>query len=62
MSFETKLYPDETHLYAVTLDDVTAYHPTSHIFWSEHLPWIKVSDNLPKHSKGFQQEATDGDE
>jgi len=60
MSFETEVFQKETHLYAATLDDVTLFHPTAHIFWSEHLPWIEILDNLPKHRKGLQHAAMSG--
>ncbi|MEM7071849.1 MAG: GFA family protein [Pseudomonadota bacterium] len=56
MSFETNLLPDETHLYAVTLDDLAHYKPTAHLFWSERLAWIQINDHLPKHPKGLQNE------
>ncbi|WP_419905978.1 GFA family protein [Kiloniella sp.] len=59
-SFETDIFPDETHLYALTLDDVSVYQPTAHIFWSERLPWVHPADDLPKHLKGLQQAAQTG--
>jgi len=59
-SFETEVFPDETHLYAPSLDDPTLYRPTAHIFWSERLPWVSVADDLPKHAKGLQHAATTG--
>lgn len=60
LSFETEIFPDETHLYAATLDDPTLYNPTAHIFWAERLPWLEVTDALPKHPKGLQMSAKDG--
>jgi len=60
LSFETEVFPDETHLYAVTLDDATLYQPTAHIFWSERLPWVTTSDTLPKHPRGLQDAAMSG--
>ncbi|MCR9221495.1 MAG: GFA family protein [Alphaproteobacteria bacterium] len=60
LSFETDIFPDETHLYAATLDDVGAYRPTAHIFWSERLPWVRFDDALPKHPKGLQHAAAQG--
>ncbi|MEN0040305.1 MAG: GFA family protein [Pseudomonadota bacterium] len=62
LSFETEVFEDETHLYATTLDDVMVYKPTAHIFWSEHLPWVAVSDDLPKHEKGLQIAEETGEE
>ena len=60
MSFETEVFPSETHLYAATLTDPTLYQPTAHIFWSERLPWIKERDTLPKHAQGLQASANAG--
>lgn len=60
LSFETEIFPDETHLYAASLDDPAIYKPTAHIFWSERLPWVTVSDDLPKHPKGLQDAAQQG--
>ena len=53
-SFETDILPNETHLYATTLDQSELYQPTAHLFWSERLPWVVMGDDLPKHSKGLQ--------
>lgn len=55
LSFESDLAPDETHLYAATLDDPSWYKPQAHIFWSERLPWVNVREDLPKNK--FQLEA-----
>jgi hypothetical protein len=59
-SFETDVFPDETHLYAASLDQPQRYHPTAHIFWSERVPWMICTDNLPKHPKGLQHAAMKG--
>ncbi len=60
LSFESEVFPDETHVYAVTLNDPGIYVPTAHIFWSERLPWVTVNDTLPKHAKGLQDAAAKG--
>lgn len=60
LSFETEVFPKETHLYAATLDDPKLYQPTAHIFWSERLPWIELHDSLPRHAKGLQASAEKG--
>jgi len=56
-SFESEVFPDETHLYAATLDDPGTYRPTAHIFWSERLPWVRFDDGLPRYPKGSQDAA-----
>jgi hypothetical protein len=59
-SFETTVFPNETHLYAASLDDPALYRPTAHIFWSERRPWVRFEDGLPKHAKGLQDAAKKG--
>ena len=61
-SFESQIFPGETHLYAATLDDPSAYSPAAHIFWSERVPWANVVDALPKHVKGLQYAVQNGQE
>lgn len=43
-------WPNETHLFAVTLDDPTMFTPQAHFYWAEKLPWLTVTDDLPKHN------------
>jgi hypothetical protein len=50
MFYETEDLPQETHLYAASLDGPAAYHPTAHYHWDERLPWLHVSDDLEKRS------------
>jgi len=61
MSFETQVFPEESHLYAATLNDPSIYEPQAHVFWSEKLPWLSISDDLPKHPKGLQHAASNGE-
>lgn len=48
MSFRSARWPGETHFYAATLDDPLAYQPTVHVNYAEHLPWVRLSDDLPR--------------
>jgi len=50
MSFESRAFPGETHLYAPTLLDRSLYHPTSHVHWSGHVPWLGEVGDLPRES------------
>ncbi|MEM6693306.1 MAG: GFA family protein [Pseudomonadota bacterium] len=43
-------WPGEVHILAATLDDPSLYRPTAHVHWAERLPWLTVSDDLPKHA------------
>lgn len=54
MSYEAERMPGETHLYAPSLDNRSAYRPTAHIYWSEHVPWAVGAAILPRHEKGLQ--------
>lgn len=62
MSFETTVFPEETHLYAASLDNPSIFQPAAHIFWSERVPWFESLDDLPKHEKGLQEAARSGQE
>ncbi|NNE81602.1 MAG: GFA family protein [Silicimonas sp.] len=60
LSFESHVFPTETHFYAPSLDDLSLYLPKGHVFWSEHVPWLSNGDDLPKHPKGLQAAAVEG--
>lgn len=38
----------EMHFFACSQDDPTAFTPEGHDFWEEHLPWLELSDTLPR--------------
>ena len=52
MGYRNAKRPDETDLFAATLDDASAYAPAFHVFWAEHVPWLHVEDGLTKHEGG----------
>lgn len=49
MAFEAQHYAGEIHLYAASLSDPTTFEPKFHVYYDEKLPWLHVSDNLPKY-------------
>lgn len=49
MLYEAARWPDETHLYAATLDDPALFQPQFHSHWIERLDWFDIHDDLPKH-------------
>ena len=49
VSFQSTRWPDETHLYAATLDDPAAFKPEAHYHWAERVSWLQIDDDLPKH-------------
>jgi hypothetical protein len=48
MTYRATRFPGETHFYAGTLDDPAAYRSTDHVRTGEQLPWIHLSDGLPR--------------
>lgn len=50
MLYRSQRWPDETHLYAVTLDDPSLFQPKAHFHWAERVPWLTVVDDLPKYA------------
>ncbi len=54
MAFETDRYPDEIHFYAASLEHPEAFEPEYHVHVDERLPWIKLSDGLPRHGRSSE--------
>jgi hypothetical protein len=50
MTYQFEGWPEETHLYAATMDDPSHFVPKAHFHFSEKLPWIEIKDDLPKYS------------
>lgn len=50
MFYRSDAWPKETHLYAASLLEPTAFKPEAHYHWGEKLPWLKIEDSLPKHA------------
>ena len=48
MSYQNVDQPGEMHLYSATLEAPETAAPEAHSFWSERLPWLHVTDDLPK--------------
>ncbi len=48
MAYRADSFPDEIHFYAATLTDQTAFVPTVHVHSDEMVPWISLSDDLPR--------------
>ncbi len=49
MAFEHDSYPDEIHFYAASLENPEGFSPQFHVHYSEKLPWIELSDDLPRY-------------
>ena len=48
LTYESTRWEDEFHILVATLDDPEAVTPTGHVYWSEHLAWLDIGDDLPK--------------
>lgn len=49
MFYRSGRWPEETHLYAASLDDPSAFTPQAHYHFAERVTWLNVVDDLPKH-------------
>ena len=50
MTYQADIWPDETHLYAATMDDPSLFEPQAHFHYGERLPWLVITDDLPKYA------------
>jgi hypothetical protein len=48
MAYQADKYPDEIHLYAASLENAGDFAPEFHSHVDEMLPWIHLSNGLPK--------------
>lgn len=48
--YQAVRWPDETHLYAATLDDPSQFAPRAHFHWAERVDWLTIDDDLPKYA------------
>lgn len=48
MAYRSTRAPGEMHFYAATLDDPAAFRPEVHDHSDEALPWLHLSDGLPR--------------
>ncbi|MEM9715501.1 MAG: GFA family protein [Pseudomonadota bacterium] len=51
MSYQSRAWPDETHLYAATMDQPEQFRPEAHFHYGERLDWIELTDDLPKYPR-----------
>ena len=49
MAFQAARHVGEIHTYAATLDDPGRIAPGYHVHYDEKLPWLHLSDGLPKN-------------
>ncbi len=49
MAYQSDGWPDETHLYAASLEDPAQFKPEAHYHYAEKLPWVELRDELPRY-------------
>ncbi|MGK9234096.1 GFA family protein [Inquilinus limosus] len=49
LAYEGVRWPDEVHLLVTTLDDPAALPPQGHVYVGQKLPWVHLSDGLPRY-------------
>jgi hypothetical protein len=50
VAYDSDRQPDEIHFFAALLDRPETYRPEAHFHFEEHLPWLTIADDLPRHS------------
>ena len=48
LSYEGERWPGEIHIFAATLDDPGLITPQAHVYVGQKLPWVHLSDGLPR--------------
>lgn len=49
MAFEAEHYEGAIHLYAASLENPEKFTPEFHVNYQSKLPWLQISDDLPKY-------------
>ena len=48
LTYEGERWPGEVHIFAATLDDPGVISPQAHVYVGQKLPWVHLSDGLPR--------------
>jgi hypothetical protein len=49
LAYEGVRWPDEVHIFAATFDDPSMVNPQAHVYVGQKLPWVQLSDGLPRY-------------
>ena len=49
MTYQTKKYPNETHLHLMTIDMHDDLSPDFHVHCSEAVRWLTIADDWPRY-------------
>ena len=59
IGFEAAHYPGGMHLYAASLEDPADFRPEFHVNYQSKLPWLEITDDLPKYDGTLLQQPDD---
>jgi len=48
IAYQSSSWPKDTHLMSGAFDDPSVLEPEFHIFAEERLPWLRLSEELPR--------------
>lgn len=49
MAYHSERWPEDIHLFAGAFDEPEKLAPQFHVFAGERLPWLNLSDQLPRY-------------
>ena len=50
VAYQAERYGHEIHFFAALLDDPQEFAPRGHFHYEERLPWLTITDDLPKQT------------
>ena len=51
LTYEADRHPGEVHIYVGAFDDPGIFSPQLHVYFRERIPWLELSDELPRYAK-----------
>ncbi len=51
LTYRSKRFPGEVHIYVGVMDDPGRYEPTAHVYCSERLPWFETTDHHHRYER-----------
>jgi hypothetical protein len=48
--FRSERWPDELHICLANIDQPIDRAPEGHVYYDAHVPWLQLSDNLPRQA------------
>jgi len=50
LTYEADQFPGEVHIYVGVFDDPGMFSPQVHVHFRERIPWLDLSDDLPRYA------------